>query len=311
MKTVGIVGNSHIAALRLGWKAIWSNYPGVELVFFGKPLVKPEEIKLAGDHLVAASDELAEKFVRASGSSILPGTCDGYVICDLGISAKHAVDFCKVYRPEGYAHELGIPISQPCFEAALYGIFKGSFAVSVIGQVRTFTGAPIALIPAPMRSVEHPDADRKRFEENGDAPKIAETFNQTLRKLADNLNLRLFLQTGATLESPLRTKQVHTRAHARIKSHEASSRSTLERESTDDLDTQEIAEELTTIDKDYGHMSGRYGAIVLRLVLDNFGFNWTTSSPVETAPPAAVISQPNGTGLRSILSSALNKFRSE
>ena len=295
MKKVGVIGNSHIAAMRLGWKAIWAQYPDVELVFFGKPLVTRDEIELAENRLIAANDEVAEKFQRASGNTELSGECDGYVLCDLGITSRVPIDFCRAYRPEGYALDTGIPVSQPCFHAALNGIFGDSFAVSLVNQLRILTDAPIALIPAPMRSTDHPDPDRKRLEENGDATKIADAFNEALRKLADDLNLRLFLQTGTTLASPLRTKQVYTRAHVRVQRHEASTRGASE---DDAADADEIVppavapEELATIDKDYGHMNARYGAVMLRLVLDNFGFYPRAVADATSATPADSIPEP-------------------
>ena len=280
MKTLCVIGNSHIAAIRLGWLAISHEYPDTEVIFFGAPGNKAENMEIVGGRLAAKNEEAVKWFKKFSGRSSISGQYDAYAICDLGIKIKLALDFCSIYRSEGQAVDDRIPISESCLHAALLGSLRNTFAVATITKLRQITDAPIALIPAPMRSIEHPDPTRKKFEQNGEDILIAGAFGTALCLLAKELNLRLFHTPGAVLSSPFRTKSIYTRARSFIESDMSATIGSIGMDLImDDRPRTDF------VDEDYGHMNGRYGAIILRPVLKNLGF--ATCLPISELIAAA------------------------
>jgi hypothetical protein len=244
MKSVCVIGTSHLASYKLGWDSIKEEFPGIALDFFGAPgSLLREELEVAGGALVPKSADAAEKFVQFCGRSRITGDYDYFLLCDIGVRSGFALRLYSKWRAEVHAGAARIPVSNEVFQLALHGLLREQYITELVGNIRRISAAPIAITPAPMRGADHPDPWRKAAQENGDETSLSEMFSSAVRELASDLEVGVFLQPAATLVSPLYTNSIFTRA-AGIQTDDGS--------------------EDPTIDKDFGHMSGLYGAAVLR-----------------------------------------------
>jgi hypothetical protein len=246
MTTICLIGDSHLASLKLGWDAMQHNYQNIELTFFGAPHRIIDGLAVSGHALVATTDLLRRKFNDTSGGkSEIAGDYDCYIVNGLGIAAHRVLKLYGQCRAESYAQDERQPISDECFHWAFYGCLRESRAVRIIGYLREITTAPIGLVPMPMRSTSSPNADVEIIEQNGDEASVATAFAATATRLSEDLNFSLLLQPEDTLAAPLRTNAIFSRASLLSAADEVESR-------------------------DYTHMNANYGKLVLRKIFSDF-----------------------------------------
>lgn len=89
---VCVFGNSHIAAMHLGWKQIAPSYPQTEVVFFGAPNGDMSGVDYSDATLVPTEERVAENFRHSGGSEqISLADYDAIVIvgCRIGLMHYH------------------------------------------------------------------------------------------------------------------------------------------------------------------------------------------------------------------------------
>ena len=82
-----LIGNSHIAAIKLGWLNVAGEFPDVQLTFFAARFVEMAGLMAQGDRLVADTASLAAQISFISGGleEIIPKDYDMIVLCGLGL----------------------------------------------------------------------------------------------------------------------------------------------------------------------------------------------------------------------------------
>ncbi|ADE85332.1 hypothetical protein [Rhodobacter capsulatus] len=119
-----VIGNSHIAALKLGWdRLIADNVPGweaVEPVFFGAPSDGMRHVALQGTALVPTRPKIASHFRQLSGGydRIELSRFDAFVLVGLNVSSKRILRFYKSHAWVGLAGTAGKTLVHPAFAAA-------------------------------------------------------------------------------------------------------------------------------------------------------------------------------------------------
>jgi hypothetical protein len=259
MTTICLIGDSHLASLKLGWDTMQHDCQNMELTFFGTRNQLMDGLAVSGHALVATTDLLRRKFDSTSGGkSEIAGDYDCYIVNGLGFAAYRVLKLYEQCRAESYAQDERQPISDECFHSAFYGCLRESRAVRIITCLREITTAPIGLVPMPMRSTSCPYADVEIIEQNGDEASVATAFAAIATRLSEDLNVSLFLQPENTLAAPLRTNAIFSRASLRSAADEV-------------------------VRNDYTHMNGDYGRLVLRKIFSEFAPLSSMTVPCESS----------------------------
>ena len=237
---VCVIGNSHIVSLQSGWKKLGREFAGIEPIFFAAPVRLMEYLGLRDGKLVADNEMLADRFTASSGGRTgIDGSYDAYILYGLALSTGMLLDFCDAYRSVDFRADGRRLLSRRCHLEGVCALLQATLAGRVLGKLRKVTRAPVFLLAAPMRS----EAEPKHFApliENGDDGPLNDCFLAGCRELAGRDGARFVSQPPSTLgASPLTTQHRFSLS--------AGTGSTLE--------------------GDYMHMDGKYGALLLRHLL--------------------------------------------
>lgn len=240
---VCVIGDSHLAALKLGWDAIRDDFPDVELYFFGAPADHMENLVVAEAHLSAGSDMLRKFLVKTSGGfATVDNAYSTYLICGLRFGIAKIQRLCTEYRAEGHIRDDRAPISDPCFFKCVAAGLRDTFAVRTFLKLRKITDAPVTIMHMPMPSDQDTDSALARVSASADGVLIRQSFLAASQQLARELGFTLAVQPQNTLSGPLRTKAIYS------------------------LGSMKLVRGLTEPHQpeDYGHMNGEFGSLVLR-----------------------------------------------
>jgi hypothetical protein len=251
--TICLIGDSNLAALKLGWDAVGQEYGDVAATFFGARIARMQ-LRVCNESLVAETDWLRNRFqITSGGKSEIANNYDCYLVCGLGFGARRVAGVYRDYRAESQSRDNERqPISDECFRMAFCGRLRESQAITIIGYLRDITNAPIALVPMPMRSPLHPDESVKIIEQNGDDATVSDMFASAATLLSRDLKFSLLRQPESTFFGPLRTKPVYARASV----NSTGDSPMVERDATDPMD--------------HAHMNAAYGELVIRKIMDEF-----------------------------------------
>jgi|GEM_PF-2926070 len=110
-----VIGNSHIAALKLGWPA--AGIAGIAPTFFGAPADGLRHVVLENGVLVPRKSDIAGHFRTISGGSdriVLAGH-DAFLLVGLNVSSKRILRFYKTHAWVGLNGTAGKTVVHPGF----------------------------------------------------------------------------------------------------------------------------------------------------------------------------------------------------
>lgn len=115
-----IIGNSHIAALKLGWDHVSKDYHGVDIRFYGSGGQSLKNIRLEERLIVPISKEVESNFQITSGfnSTINIDEYDRVVIVGSGLALHWIVDVYAECRAEHHVRNNEYMVSSRLFNAA-------------------------------------------------------------------------------------------------------------------------------------------------------------------------------------------------
>lgn len=243
MRRICVIGDSHSAALKLGWEAIRAGLPGIELDFYAAR--KPHMGAFAAEDgkLVATSSALRKYLEQtADGRFSIDGSYALYLVCGIGAGLEAVAPGVK--RLMKRAALKGEKISDDQLKRALIRQMRDLEACVFLEKLRGITEAPIGLIARPLRSDGNFAA---LLRAKGEEQRVAELYADCFDRLVAKRSRARFLpQPAETLgESPLSTAEHFFHRPARIAVQGA--------------------------DDDGSHANGEYGAIVLRSALIRMG----------------------------------------
>jgi len=164
------LGNSHIAAAKLGWDEIAPEFPDYEFDFFGfapgTSVDLDNHVKVEGGALVATSDAVKNSFAMTSGGrqKIDGAAYSAFVMFGLGLGGPTGVRMvCSRHRPVELAAPNAHFISGAALRAAVEGRLRSDQALAPVRALRAISGAPIISqsVPAPTVNIlgdpEHAD----------------------------------------------------------------------------------------------------------------------------------------------------------
>jgi hypothetical protein len=240
--SICIIGNSHAAALRQGWKAIAGDYPQVSITFFAAPGPLLREVVVEERALVSTNERLSAFFRMTSGgkAEIRPSDYDRIVVAGSGIGIARFSELYRTHRPFDLLSAGTVPISQPCLAASARGFLSSSTGFRIARMLK----APVTFIPEPFPAAGVAASDRWRpiWSDPRIRRNAALTFGSALCEAAARLDSAVLQQPPGTMSGEF-TLQEYSRDSMVF---------TLERKHRVD---------------DHCHMNGDYGALVLQRLL--------------------------------------------
>lgn len=154
MTTVCLIGNSHVANLKLALPHVQPDFPNVSAVFFASA-GESMELEVSGAKLVATEDYVRGRMAVSSGTDgdIAP-IYDAYVVCGLTLSSMRAIRTFRAsldaWRAAGRAAEMIADDVAKGMDAPI----RKSIAMDVVAKLRRLTDAPVYLIATPLTAYE-------------------------------------------------------------------------------------------------------------------------------------------------------------
>lgn len=247
---IGVIGNSHIAAFKLGWEEIRAEYRHVDMTFFGSPTTSMRFLRVENGCLLPTSDALRENLLWTSGGhDRIPGHLDAYITVGMGFSFVHLMDLLKNHRPPSEydpSDDTQQLISEEFFYSAMEGTLKNSNALQLIAQLRQITSVPVVYVPNPYGTRDVLRNDRySQFWSSIIRDQVFDYYRAGLNSMFDGLTVRVKEQPDITVEDGMFTLGAYSTGSIALKRG------------------------LTSPHKgdDYFHMNAAFGATSLRDIL--------------------------------------------
>jgi hypothetical protein len=247
MTRICIVGNSHVAALKLGWDKIAGDHPGIQVTFFGVPGRWLRALDLGEGTVTPKTAKHKRHFERLSGGmdTITVADYDLFVVVGLELSIFRWVNFYKDNRQLPFNLELGTPqiLDAEVFDLCRGNIFRGTSG-DVVYQGLKATGAGRVLVcpqPFPSPVVERRDAFFAQMMAVEGQDRVAEAYRTDMARAYDAENL--LWQPEDTLAGPLLTDLAWSQGSVRINLNAPHG------------------------EEDYQHMNPAYGQRMLQLIM--------------------------------------------
>jgi hypothetical protein len=151
-----IIGNSHIAAIKLGWEQVVSESPAdwqdIAPVFFGAPQDSLRHLRLEAGSLVSRKKDVTDHFVRMSGGRdrITLGDYDAFLLVGLSVSSKRILRFYRAHAWVGQGGVAGKTLVHPGFAAEFMAErYADTRMVSMAALIAGAVDKPIIAIAEP------------------------------------------------------------------------------------------------------------------------------------------------------------------
>ncbi len=239
MPKVCIVGDSHVAALNLGWPQIKADFPGTTITCFAANQTLYDGLVVADGTLLATAPELIERYEYTSrGQRAIAGDYDLYLVCGLKLAPQQAFIARKEYWSR---HGGAIPATAFEHEIpdAIASELRGSTAARTLAKLRAITQAPTGVIAIPRpHSFDEPEPTTRAMVRRSRL--LADAFEAACRRVAEEHGAVFLPQPAETLtEDDAMESKVEFAARPKE-------------------------------DPDRGHKNAAYGAIILRHALASF-----------------------------------------
>jgi hypothetical protein len=239
MRRICVIGDSHVAALKLGWEALRAELPGLQLDFYAAPKPHMGGFAVEDGKLIATTATL-KKFLEqtAEGRFSIDGSYALYLVCGIGAGIETVVPAVKKLLTGDF--ETGEEDPDDQARRAFARLLRDAEASVFLEKVRAITEAPVALIAKPFGSA---GVLAKMLRAAGEDRRVVDLYEQAFdRVLRKRSRARFLSQPAETLgDSPLATAEQFFRQPARLAVQDA--------------------------EGDGRHANGDYGAIVLRSAL--------------------------------------------
>ncbi|HWA90308.1 MAG TPA: hypothetical protein VG889_09755 [Rhizomicrobium sp.] len=250
MTRVCFIGDSHTAAMRLGWETVAQDFPKIKIAFYAAHRVRWVDLAVEDGRLVPQSEELTRLMRRLVSEPVIAPDYDHYILCGMDYSIFYAMNRLMSFRSEDQLADNRTPLSSECYLRAMTGCLRDTINMQVARKVRAITARPITIVPGPRISDANDLKLYPRLEQTGDAARIAGYFAAACATLCSEIDAQVLEQPARTLRDPIRTLAVYAK------------------------DAPREFDEVPRPDgwKDYQHMNAEYGALALRDLFAMPGF---------------------------------------
>ncbi len=224
MKNVLLLGDSHLAAIKLAYEATREKYPGISASFLG----------LRGQHINAMTlhhgklwikNPLARRQIFSNRKApVMPLDLAGFdqiALFGMGLNIFRLLQIYSRYRSDahGFRDEKAFLVSNECFNAASDGYLRMSKAVKLGEALASQLQKPVYLSVQPMPSksiTQYPDyASLAKGVEFGDDNSLAGNLENFVKSYSFK-GITILPQPPDTLESPMFTRHDYCRGSVRL-----------------------------------------------------------------------------------------------
>jgi len=199
MTSVCLIGNSHLAVLKLGWPDVQAEFANVELDFYaaaGGSL----ELAVSNGRLVPADDPTRKRLAVTSGKSgDIEPNYSAYVICGLTLSAMTAVHAFTRRLRELQSDRGAQAATDTDFDGPVYDALRDTLAIDVLRKLREITAAPAFLIATPLPAYERHSEIWDRLTRQKQNERLARVYNAACDRLARELGATFLSQPPETI----------------------------------------------------------------------------------------------------------------
>lgn len=158
MPTICLIGNSHVANLKLGWPEVEPDFPDYSLVFFASDGLSMH-VEISDGKLVAPESGIRARMAMTSKTDgdIAP-IYDAYVVCGLGLSSLRAILTMSRTMAARRLAGLKTPATVEDIALGMEQLMRDAIAIDILSKLRHLTQQPIFLIATPLTAHErHPE----------------------------------------------------------------------------------------------------------------------------------------------------------
>lgn len=228
-----VIGNSHMAAYKLGWDALSAAEDpagkAISPTFFGAPRDGIRHMKQESGRIVPTRKDIADGFERMSKGQreIRLAEYDAFLLVGLNVSIKRILRFYKTHSWYGLAPDPGRTLVPVHFaQDFLAERYSDTLLVETAAKVREGTNAPIIAVAEPFwaswvreDSGDKPDYGWDAVIRNGDAERLGVMFHQSVAAALDG-NAVFVPQAPETVADGIMTRAEFNKEASRLISGE-------------------------------------------------------------------------------------------
>jgi hypothetical protein len=242
---IAVLGNSHIASLKLAWEKLKLNYPNLELVFFGARGRDLLHLKVENARLIPTRAKTEEQILFTSGGLHCLDTqaFDAFLVYG-PYHVEGFLAFTDTFKVGNFADSKRRTLSLSCFAQLCHDRLQESLLFQLVAQTRSANAAaPIFVAPAPFPGDNCLDeaASKWRVFASGDCASMQAGYYEGLRSVFSPFNAEFLPQPEHTIINSLFSKRNYAKGSVRL---------------TAGLATQHPSD-------NYWHMNQAYGEIFL------------------------------------------------
>jgi hypothetical protein len=211
-----LIGNSHLAAIKLAWDEIQGQFPHTVLQMFGSHSASLKDTSLDSGRIVPTTKQVARNFKWTSQTNAIRlNKYAAFYIISGGFSS---LPIFRLYSEWGYYELNGrrkFLVSQDCFRRAALGWIRSVPAMHLLRLIRSGSEAPIYLCAQALPSdecVDDPDCDieHKDAIANRDDAKLFGLYLDICRELTGD-NIFVIQQPDSTKSGIALTRREYSR----------------------------------------------------------------------------------------------------
>lgn len=232
---IAVIGNSHVAALKLGWHNIQESTLGLELVFFGAPGLRFLHWTSLSAGFWPEDEKAQQSFTLTSnGCTAITGNYDSYIVVGMGFGLYNLWRMAASHRPiSSFDPGKHLLISDSCLLHAANGM--ASHVSATVAAIQEYSSAPVLFLPNPL-----PSAAKRNSLASNDA--LMSALDHAFYHTCDSLLCPVQHQPRETI-----VNTYFTRSHFSLNSHDFVNE--------------------THDDSDFVHMNAEFGALALQAAL--------------------------------------------
>lgn len=217
---IGVIGNSHLAAFKLGWDVLKTEYPDLMLTFYGSPATSMRFFRAEEGALVPTNDLLRTNLLWTSGGQDrIAGDMDAYILVGMGFSFVHCMTLFGTHRPPGHfdpADENQQLISEKFFYAAMDRTLSNSNALMIVDMLRSISSAPLLYAPNPFGTREVLESSKNRqFQDYKLCERVFDFYTNALGSMFPDA--LVFSQPTGTIVDRMFTREEFSRGSIKLK----------------------------------------------------------------------------------------------
>jgi hypothetical protein len=218
-----LIGNSHLAAPKLGWEQIADEHPDVRCDFFGGPKDWIEKATFEDGVIRVTVAAWAEKVARVTGgpSSVAVDRYDAIAFIGLRFGLAPYMRQLSTLT----LYDLGPPkakfqmVSKSCLRQLFSDILADTPAFQWSSMIAEASGKPVFLVPQPLSSearLDHDRSIRRHPKFKAQAAAWFAAFQSAAQALAEAKGLTLVEQPASTVALPGFTRAELSRGSVRL-----------------------------------------------------------------------------------------------